>query len=227
LYALANEIWNTTIAGGTREQLTQMVHSAVQEMAQLVRSYASDEATLTALLDPQRNWYAKPGHKFFLFQYELSLLGNRAPAFTFDDFLGAKRTQTTEHVLPQNPGPSGWGQFGEQARARLTHSLGNLVLTFDNGAYSNHSFTRKRDGDKTNPQLACYRTSVLLQEREFAVLDEWNQSSLLARQERLATWAMVRWALPAVEPGAVSLVLDDEALTDATDVEESAVDQVV
>jgi hypothetical protein len=224
LYSLGNEIWGTRQSETRDDVVHAKVSRAVEEVASLARFYASDEATFAALSDPQRNWYAKPGHKWFLYQYELHLLGAKVPAFKFEDFIGVKRTQTTEHILPQNPGTTGWSQFSEPARTRLTHCLGNLVLTFDNSVYSNHGFRRKRDGDKANPGSPCYRTSILLQERELTRWDEWQPSSVVERQEMLATWAMVRWALPQVlDPSAQPT--EAEALADATDVEESAVDK--
>jgi hypothetical protein len=226
LYSLAFDITRAQRGGASSSLISALISETVLHVAGLAYYYATDDDLLTALLDVSRNWYAKPGHKYFLFQYELFRLGKRSPSFTFDQFVGAKRSQTTEHILPQHPGATGWSQFSQQARARHTHSLGNLVLTFDNSVYSNHSFKRKRDGDKAHPERACYRSSTLLQERDLADFEEWNVSAVLARQEQLAEWAVKRWALPEPPVGDLPDVDEADVLADATDVEESALEAV-
>ena len=125
------------------------------------------------LRDPRRNWYAKPGHKYFLYQYELHLLGGAAPLYGFEHFTrGEFRASTTEHVLPQTPTSKCWQVFSAENRALYTNCLGNLVLTNDNSVYFNYCFTRKRDGitDPDGKTTPCYRTSVLKQEQELADL---------------------------------------------------------
>jgi hypothetical protein len=150
---------------------------ALAGLAERIRFFAGDEVTAAALRDPRRNWYAKPGHKYFLYQYELHLLGGAAPLYGFEYFTrGEFRASTTEHVLPQTPTSKCWRVFGAKDRVLYTNSLGNLVLTYDNSVYSNHCFTRKRDGiigpdGKTTP---CYQASALRQEQELATLDEWT-----------------------------------------------------
>jgi hypothetical protein len=226
LYSLAFDITRAKRAGASPAAMSALISETVLHVAGLAQYYATDDDVLAALLDASRNWYAKPGHKYFLFQYELFRLGKKSPSFTFDQFVGAKRSQTTEHILPQNPGPSGWSQFSQQARARHTHSLGNLVLTFDNSVYSNHSFRRKRDGDTAHPDRACYRTSTLLQERDLADVEEWNVTAIMDRQKKLAEWAVTRWALPEPVTGDLPEVDEADVLADATDVEESALESI-
>jgi hypothetical protein len=83
--------------------------------------------------------------------------------------------------------------------------------------YSNHCFTRKRDGilgpdGKTTP---CYRASALRQEQELAALEEWTPALVQQRQDMLAQWAMTRWELGMDQsPTTVDEDLDDDADTD-------------
>jgi hypothetical protein len=178
--------------------------------------------TATALRDPRRNWYAKPGHKYFLYQYELHLLGGAAPLYGFEYFTrGEFRASTTEHVLPQTPTSKCWHVFSAKDRALYTNSLGNLVLTNDNSVYSNHCFTRKRDGitGSDGKTTHCYRTAVLKQEQELAAFEEWTPALLQQRQEILARWAMTRWALDPEQPLATTAenpLTCDEDLDDDT-----------
>lgn len=177
--------------------------TALAGLLERIRFFAGDEETTAELLNPRRNWYAKPGHKYFLYQYELHLLGGAAPLYGFEHFTrGEFKTSTTEHVLPQNPASECWLVFDADDRALYTNCLGNLVLTNDNSVYSNYCFTRKRDGAASSdgkPQ-ACYRTSVLKQEQELARLSEWTPAQVRQRQEKLARWAMERWELSDGKP---------------------------
>lgn len=168
-----------------------------------------------------RNWYAKPGHKYFLYQYELHLLGGAAPLYGFEHFTrGEFRASTTEHVLPQTPTSKCWRVFSAENRALYTNCLGNLVLTNDNRVYFNYCFTRKRDGitapdGKTTPS---YRTSVLKQEQELATFDEWTPAQVRQRQDILAQWAIKRWELGPNQPlttVAALAVTGEEDLDDA------------
>jgi hypothetical protein len=195
---------------------------ALAGLAERTRFFAGDEVTATALRDPRRNWYAKPGHKYFLYQYELHLLGGAAPLYGFEYFTrGEFRASTTEHVLPQTPTSKCWRVFGAKDRVLYTNSLGNLVLTYDNNVYSNHCFTRKRDGI-TGPDgktTSCYRASALRQEQELATLDEWTPAIVQQRQDMLAQWAMTRWELGADQPPTTVdfAVTGDEELDDDLD----------
>jgi Protein of unknown function DUF262/Protein of unknown function (DUF1524) len=199
--------------------------AALAGLAERIRFFAGDEETAAELRDPRRNWYAKPGHKYFLYQYELHVLGGAAPVYGFEHFTrGEFRASTTEHVLPQTPTGKCWRVFGAKDRVLYTNSLGNLVLTYDNSVYSNHCFTRKRDGI-TGPDgktTRCYRASALKQEQELATFDEWTPALVQQRQDMLAQWAMTRWELSADQPVTTAADfavnseqdLDDDADTD-------------
>jgi hypothetical protein len=176
---------------------------ALAGLAERIWHFAGDEKTAAELRDPRRDWYAKPGHKYFLYQYELHLLGGAAPVYGFEYFTrGEFRASTTEHVLPQTPTSKCWRVFGARDRALYTNSLGNLVLTNDNSVYTNHCFDRKRDGitGSDGKTTHCYRTSALKQEQELANFEEWTPAEVHQRQDTLAQWAMTRWDLPPDQP---------------------------
>jgi Protein of unknown function DUF262/Protein of unknown function (DUF1524) len=171
-------------AGSTRlYSLAYQLHrggdlpSALDGVRERIKFFAGDEETAAALGNPRRNWYAKFGHKYFLYQYELHRLGGSAPVYGLDHFThGEFKASTTEHILPQTPTCDCWLVFGPEDRALYTHCLGNLVLTNDNRIYSNYCFTRKRDGT-TGPdglRSAGYKTSVLKQEQDLAAFSEWT-----------------------------------------------------
>jgi hypothetical protein len=173
------------------------VAATLRGMSEQIVYYASDVELEADLRNVRRNWYAKPGHKYFLYQYELHLLDGDQPTLSFDHFTGDHRSSTTEHILPQHPNDPCWTElFTKTDRDELTHSLGNLVLTYDNSSYGNRCFATKRDGASGNTSSACYRRSVMRQEQEISLLPTWDSTAISERQSRLADWALKRWAVP-------------------------------
>jgi hypothetical protein len=90
------------------------------------------------------------------------------------------------------------------------------VLTRDNSAYSNHDFPVKRGAaGPGEPQRACYAQSPLRQEQELAPLLDWNPDEVIARQNRLADWALDRWAVSAPSDKSTDAVLESDEDEDA------------
>ncbi|GAA1053662.1 HNH endonuclease family protein [Dietzia natronolimnaea] len=76
-------------------------------------------------------------------------------------------------------------RFGEDCDLRYRHTLGNLVLTYDNSAYSNKPFRRKQF-DKPG-----YKDSRLFQEKELASsYREWTPTTVMHRQTTIVEWAL-------------------------------------
>lgn len=129
---------------------------------------------------------------------------------------------TVEHILPQNEALSlAWQtQLGpEWSRVQQTwlHTLGNLTLTGYNSEYSDHSFDFKqtkatdRNGDPAgfaaSPlKLNTWQFELATNNEETGVIEKrsyslanvptWNEQTLLARAERLASEAVKVWTAP-------------------------------
>jgi uncharacterized protein with ParB-like and HNH nuclease domain/predicted transport protein len=102
---------------------------------------------------------------------------------------------TIEHIMPQNENLSlDWhAALGEEsARVHETwlHTLGNLTLTGYNSEYSDHAFVRKRD------MSGGFSESPLRLNEGLGQLEEWNESQILARAERLSRKAADVWTAP-------------------------------
>lgn len=113
----------------------------------------------------------------------------------WSDIVDAKTRKTTEHILPQNADPeSNWKDFfTESEQAELRHTLGNLVLTYDNSTYSNKEYGHKR-GTPGQQSPKCYFTASLRSEVDIATRYEtWAPETVRERQELIAAWAMKRW----------------------------------
>jgi len=205
LYRLANEVYQ---GNRTPEELGE-------GLRQLVADYAPDDYVRAQLLDTESNWYRWGGLRYFLYEYELSLLKGAKPDTDYEYFDKTTREKTVEHILPRTATSPYWtSRFMKKDRERFTHGLGNLVLTRDNSSYSNKDFPDKRGaaGPGEAPR-ACYAQAGLRQEQELAVLEDWTPSTVVARQEQLAEWALNRWSVGALVPS--STVEDEDDLAEA------------
>ncbi len=192
------------------------------EFYAVLAAYANDDDIKATLGLIDADWYHRRGHKYFLYEYELSKRTHPEeldPLSRFTD--QAQEQRTTEHILPQRPREDGGGDcwreaFTDEERRMFIHSLGNLVLTYDNSAYSNNCFAVKR-GKPASPgeqPTRCYAQAELMQERELAHLEAWTPASIGHRQQRLLAWALERWPLPVI---AVSEPVQDDIEPEADD----------
>lgn len=191
------------------------VVDAIGEVGALAWTYADDDRTLSALALTE-NWYYRPGHKYFLYEYELSKVRSGAHAPNYADFTGDRYNHTTEHIAPQTPDweNDDWKDLlTRDEHALLKHSLGNLVLTYDNSSYSNKGFASKK-GQPGQVKPPCYATAPLAQEREIAEYQSWGRKDMEDRLEKLRAFAMSRWPL-AAPSAAVVEALDEFTEADA------------
>lgn len=190
LLRLAHELHNGTDPQRILEQLRAVMWR-----------YASDDSVRATVESTQQNWYGRRGHKYFLYEYELSLMSphEELPLLSFFTD-AAKEQRTTEHILPQHPNDDAacwWNHFTRQEHGNLVHALGNLALTYDNSAYSNKCFRAKRGEPLAPGKIAqtCYAQGKLHQEQRLALHAEWTPESIRQRQQELADWALQRWAV--------------------------------
>jgi hypothetical protein len=116
--------------------------------------------------------------------------------------------KTVEHILPQNPKAEDWGQFSDQQRGEITHTLGNLVLLTarKNSGASNLPFAAKVKtyfspaASGNNKKRATY-ASV----QELASMASWTMNDYSARHIRHATLLAERWGIlpPKAEPAKI------------------------
>jgi hypothetical protein len=180
----------------------------------LLWRYAPDSRVRTFLESESENWYTRRGHKYFLYEYEMSRMrpGEEIPDFGYFTKKGNEQ-RTTEHVLPQKPDEDAecwWKDFSAKQHVALRHTLGNLVLTIDNSRYSNKCFDQKR-GSALAPggmPVACYAQASLHQERELATFGSWTPTSIRDRQKTLTEWALHRWSVLSPD---VSVLEPEEA----------------
>lgn len=190
LFTLAHDVYDDQHQG---EQILSELRRAAAHWCPRKRF----ERALSAEGD-ERDWYHWSGLKYFLYEYEEHLTGpTRAVKKDWEEVAQARREETVEHILPQTPRPGDWTSFDAEARARWTHDLGNLVLTFDNSHYSNKAFRDKRscsgDGYSGSGAPRCYEWSPLLQERQLAEYEQWTPAEVRRRHSELRDWAIERW----------------------------------
>ncbi|MCZ4541368.1 DUF262 domain-containing HNH endonuclease family protein [Dietzia maris] len=154
--------------------------------------YASDDQVWDRATNPS-NWYSRQSLKFFLYEYEKHLTGGEGSLAPFEEFVAK---DSIEHIAPQKLGYGWKTTFGDDRDLRYRHTLGNLVLTYDNSAYSNKPFRRKQF-DKPG-----YKDSRLFQEKELASsYREWTPTTVMHRQTTIVEWALRRWPLTVSSGG--------------------------
>lgn len=138
-----------------------------------------------------RNWYAWNGLKYLLYEYESKLAKGRPVRMDWTFLKDKAKESTIEHILPRTPTVDYWQQHWSQEDIALaTNDIGNLVLTFDNSAYSNKSFPDKKGNGQTD---RCYANSSLFMERRLARYDDWGMEQLRRRRKEIAQWIKERW----------------------------------
>ena len=105
---------------------------------------------------------------------------------------------TIEHVLPQNENLSdAWrevlGDGWETVQEKYLHTLGNLTLTGYNSEYSDRPFPEKRD------MPGGFRESPLRLNDGLGKVEEWDESAIQQRADRLAQKATEVWPAPRLE----------------------------
>ncbi len=118
-----------------------------------------------------------------------------------------------EHIFPQQPSDEATAEFGEFEDPRTTNRLGNLVLVEQsiNASLGNRPYSQKR-GIYHHSQLLLTKalaerpTIGLNTKIDIAVADldpftEWNEASVIERQDKLAVLARSVWCLPQPSAG--------------------------
>jgi len=146
---------------------------------------------------PEQNFYLWPGLRYFLYEYEEHLAKGRGVKMSWDDLQSSNTEKTIEHILPQQPKHPYWKKrFTAEACRRLTHSIGNLTLTFDNSAYGRKPYPEKRG--QPDKDGASYFNSSLFMERKIAKdYEDWTEKAIQHRSRQIKKWALVRWQIDA------------------------------
>tara|TARA_R110002096_G_scaffold233047_2_gene423012 strand:+ start:19354 stop:21456 length:2103 start_codon:yes stop_codon:yes gene_type:complete len=151
--------------------------------------------------DNEVGYYGWAGLRYFLYEYELSLLSaSRQKKVGWEDLQKSKKdTISVEHIYPQTP-KEGWAQaFSEipkESRRAYNGSLGNLVLLSMsiNSSLQNDSFE-----DKKQPRFASGRktrngySDGSHSEIEVSQNDDWGPEQIRERGIRLLRFMEERW----------------------------------
>lgn len=207
--------------------------SVLTSLRVLLLEYADNARVSENVTSPSENWYVRRGHKYFLYEYELSLMKVGEVLLPLSHFTGGHQDQrTTEHILPQNPDPNDqcwWKEFTPEQHVAFRHSLGNLVLTLDNSSYGRKCFAEKRGTALAYgvPKSTCYAQGTLHQEQALAQYETWTPDTILQRQKVLAKWALERWHVEPPPPSVAISVVVAEADEGVVEYEGTDEDELV
>lgn len=173
------EVYNkaaVSIRSGVADSLAKVRH-------QLKSIYIGDQEFLAdfSSLRLKRNGLQGKRLRYILAKIEHQLSGLDVS----DETMNA----TVEHILPENPGETGWDEFSNDARERSLERIGNYSLLergLNNKEASNASFRDK----KLVYDKSQYQTS-----RQLGDYNDWTEATIDARSKNLGKVAKSIWAL--------------------------------
>ena len=124
--------------------------------------------------------------KYLLSEYEIDLRcksGEPLP-LAQDEILSGE--YQVEHIWPKNP--ADLSEDMVETHEKNVHRLGNLTLASSqwNNSMGNRPFDEKK---------RKYRDSSLRVQRELTAEEEWNDSTIEVREDRIVEFALRRWAI--------------------------------
>lgn len=176
---ILEEVYNRAALDIRRAKATTL-HSLRQALRAIYIPDDEFEADFAALRLRQRGKSGKR-LRYFLAKIESQLGG----ADVNDEGMSA----TIEHILPENPGETGWEHFTFEAHERSFERLGNYSLLergLNGQRAGNPAFTMK---------LQTYAQSQYRTSSELGRFNEWTEDTIGRRQAAMANIAKTVWSL--------------------------------
>lgn len=192
-YILAIDFFDNKI---NYERILNEVEGFVNEL------YGSSEIAERIKKEFKRDgFYSWDGIRYFLFEYEESLLtsskANKAK-IDWDIFSNEEEDFiTVEHIFPQTPGKDDWSKnyssLSTRQRSNLKNSLGNLLPLSKpkNSSLKNKSFLEKVGDESTS---IGYRYGSY-SENEITVYSEWTPKNIYDRGLKLLDFMEKNWEI--------------------------------
>ena len=147
-------------------------------------------------------YYSWKALRYFLYEYELSLLSEtRQQKVSWDDLLKSEKDHLSiEHIYPQTPGKPWAKAFAGMPAAmhdNYTGSLGNLLLLSSaiNSSLQNDGFDDKKKvrTDAAGKKLRCGYSDGSHSEIEVARSETWGPAEIRARGMKMLRFLEQRW----------------------------------
>lgn len=212
LFRLAYEVYNGTEFAEAIREMTQRCSDPW--VVPTVDRFFSGETS--------HNRYAWRGLKYFLYEYEEHLAAAKggSPKVSWMEVINTGAGDTIEHVLPQYIGDRPYWQerFDPATHEEYVHDLGNLALTLGNSSLGTKPFRDKKG--EPGADRYCYARSLLVQEQELALSEDWTPETIDQRRAKLLKWARERWHVDMSGVSVGAPVADDEDDDASEDAEE-------
>ena len=151
-------------------------------------------------------YYAWTGLKYFLYEYELSLMGkaNGNHKITWTDFNKRVKENTIEHIYPQTPKDVCWRNAfkknSPKQKKALLNSLGNLLLLGQskNSELQNKCFDFKRKHiNSSQDEIGYFNGSY--SEIEVSAFSDWTEAEIKERGIKMLEFMEERWGFDISE----------------------------
>lgn len=149
-------------------------------------------------------YYWWPALRYFLFEYEISLLaGSRQAKVSWDDLKKSDNDMVSiEHIFPQTPTPAWEAVFNAVAADRWLNyqtALGNLLILSQsiNSSLQNDDFVNKKTPryDAAGKKIRNGYADGSHSEIEVAANQIWGPTEILARSLKLLRFLEERWKI--------------------------------
>ncbi|MER0203412.1 MAG: DUF1524 domain-containing protein [Nitrosomonas sp.] len=183
------------------QSVKQIIDKLITHSNQMVKKIHF--STVLAISTKYKSYYGWKGIKYFMFEYEQSLLEKsrtKRNKLIWDEFIKEDFEtdyRTVEHIYPQKVISDCWkrlfNNYEVSQRNTLKNSIGNLIpLSISkNSSLQNKCFTEKKgnSSNKAGYAYGCYS------EIEVSQLEDWTPNEILSRGLRLLEFMEQRWGL--------------------------------
>lgn len=148
----------------------------------------------------ESGYYSWNGLKYFLFEYESSLIPvkNGVAKVNLEEYISRKLEESVEHIFPQEPENKDWPhfeRFDDSQLHRLKNSLGNLLIlsVSSNASASRRSFKEKCNRLNSKSQTVGYANGSYSEIKVSLDYQDWDSESILKRGLLLLKFLEGKW----------------------------------
>ena len=149
-----------------------------------------------------KGYYGWSGIRYFLFEYESSLIpsNNGNTKVPWEDYISRTLDESIEHIYPQDPVTEEWPEFNkftESQANKLRHSLGNLLIlsVSSNASASRRSYSKKCSRLNPKGEAVGYTNGSYSEIKVSQDYPKWTPHAILERGLQLLDFLERNWGV--------------------------------